>query len=649
MKLKTFAIVGFVVFMLGNVLVTEGSSGIDHRDIFVGASARAVGMGSAFTAGPSTNNGFLWNPSSLGFMNGLEVNMGAIPFSGEPSGPDQAFSFSASPYSLGLTDKKVGSLSLASWFNGWNNSNNESTQIVLLGYGLALGPQASAGANLRYFQNNEPKINKFLWSVDIGMQFTYPLQKLGDSITLGMNLSELSNGIRDGNGELIDPINESLPLAARFGTTYRLNSATLLSADFAIRGQNNSDWGERLRLHFGAERWLFNNHFGLRVGYTALSASDRFSSGQWTQGISFRNASGQLDYAHVSGGELDQSLHWITATLRWGENRRNTAPTKSTNPKPTVDTKTNNTSDTQTASTILMPKTLNPDAESVGSPVELELTESAISPNSDGIKDSTTLRFKARAQEKWKLTLRDAYTEAVWEKNGIGSPSEDIVWNGIGSDGKLVSDGDYVLQLHIVDTQGNLHLRNSKKLTVDLIPTTIELSKSGAKSVGVKVWEINQIANWKLEIFDTNNNLVENSEGIGAPPETIVLTKIPQMTTTTYKFTLNVQDAAGNQSTQQVQFQFGSGSTSDETQSVNATPELTLMVGSFAERRNANLMSENLQRLYPNETVKIYTVTVNGQAMHRVTIGTFTKRSESSGLKQQIQESQGVEPILITP
>ena len=114
-------------------------------------------------------------------MNGLEVNMGGIPFSGEPSGPDQAFSLAVSPNTLGLTDKNVGNLSVASWFNGWNNNNSESTQIVLLGYGLALGEQASAGANLRYYQNNTPIRTNYLWSIDIGMQFTYPLEKLGDS------------------------------------------------------------------------------------------------------------------------------------------------------------------------------------------------------------------------------------------------------------------------------------------------------------------------------------------------------------------------------------------------------------------------------------------------------------------------------------
>ena len=640
MQLKTLGLISVVVIMLGNVVVTEGSSGIDHRDIFVGASARAVGMGSAFTAGPSANNGFLWNPSSLGFMNGLEVNMGGIPFSGEPSGPDQAFSLAASPYTLGLTNKNVGNLSLASWFNGWNSSIDESTQIVLLGYGLALGEQASAGANLRYYQNNTLIRKNYLWSVDIGMQFSYPLKKLGDSITIGMNLSELSNGIRE-DGALI----ESLPLVARFGTTYRPDNSTLLSVDIAVRGQNDVDWGEKLRLHFGAERWLFNKHLGVRVGYTALTAAEKFRGGQWTQGISFRNSSGQLDYAHVKGGELDESLHWISATLRWGGKEKKSAPIS--NPT-TVEATPKGVSETDAAPPILMPKTLDADVK-VNVPVgELQLSEAAISPNSDGVSDSTTFRFKVKANDKWRLTLRDAYTEQVWETSGIGTPSEGVAWNGMGDSGKLVPDGDYVAQLHIIDAKGIPHLINSKKVTVDLIPATVEIIKKGTTNVGVKAWDINSIVNWKLEIFDASNKLVEKSEGEGSPPETITLTKIPQLAATTYKFVLSVRDVAGNQNVQQAQLQFGGG-TGNETQVVNEEPKLTLMVGSFAERRNAEMLAENLRRLHPDEKVKVYTVTVNGKTMHRVTIGEFAVRSDSLELKQQIQESQGVDPILITP
>ena len=171
---------------------------------------------------------------------------------------------------------------------------------------------------------------------------------------------------------------------------------------------------------------------------------------------------------------------------------------------------------------ILMPKTLEPDVGNEVSSDELQLSETAISPNSDDVADSTTFHFKVRSNDKWKLTLRDAYTEQVWEKSGTGSPTDGVVWNGMGSSGKLVPDGDYVAQLHIIDGKGTPHLRNSKKVTVDLIPATVEISKKAPGTVGVKTWDINAITNWKLEIFDVNNKLVETSEGRGSPPEAIV-------------------------------------------------------------------------------------------------------------------------------
>ena len=305
-------IVRKVVFA-GVILAVASIASSIHRDIFVGASARAVGMGSAFTAGPSANNGFLWNPSSLGFMDGAEVNMSGMPVSGSTSSSEQAFSVAANPNTLGITDRNFGNLSFATWLDGWGSNVTESTQIVLLGYGLAFGQNASAGANLRYYQNNTPIRTNFLWSVDLGMQFAYPLEKWGDTVRVGLNFSELSNGIRE-DGVLL----ESIPLAARFGTTYELGRDTLFSADLAVRGENDINWGERLRFHVGAERWLLNGHFGIRLGYTTLTAYDTLWSGELARGVSFRNSTGQLDYAYVTGSELEQNVHWISATLHWG-------------------------------------------------------------------------------------------------------------------------------------------------------------------------------------------------------------------------------------------------------------------------------------------------------------------------------------------
>ena len=60
------------------------------------------------------------------------------------------------------------------------------------------------------------------------------------------------------------------------------------------------------------------------------------------------------------------------------------------------------------------------------------------------------------------------------------------------------------------------------------------------------------------------------------------------------------------------------------------------------------MMAENLGWMYPDEKVKIYTAVVDARTMHRVTIGEFSARAEAANLKQNIQETQGIEPILIT-
>ena len=628
--LRVIQKISIVGMMLATISISAETSGISQRDIFVGASARAVGMGSAFTAGPSATNGFLWNPSSLGFMDGVEVNMGGMPLPGKVSSRDQAFSIAANPYTFGLIDRNLGNISFATWLDGWKNNKTESTQIVLLGYGLALGQRASAGANLRYYQNNTPIRTNFLWSVDLGMQFAYPLERWGDELTVGVNFSELSSGIRE-NGVLL----ESAPLAARFGTTYELGSDTLFSADLAVRGANDAVGGERFRLHMGAERWLIDGHVGLRLGYTALTASERFWNGELARGFSFRNSAGQLDYAYVSGSELERGIHWISATLRWGGS--DTTPVS-------VATRTE-ASDADETAPILMPETLTVDPETING--ELDLSEHAISPNADGVSDSTTFRLSFEdsiAPLRWQLNITDEYTESVWEKTGTDIPATGIVWDGIADTGNLVPDGDYEVQLHIVDAQGMPYLKDSENLTVDLIPTTLEISGKTPTTVAVKTWDINPLTHWKLELFDTANVLVEQMEGNGSPPAEVVLSKFQSQPAATYTCKLHVQDIAGNPSTEQTQLQLGA-----VNRSVTASASrLTLMVGSFAQPHNAEMMAANLQRMNPDEKVKIYTAVVDARTVHRVTIGEFAAREEAAGLKQHIQETQGVEPVLIT-
>ena len=463
------------------------------------------------------------------------------------------------------------------------------------------------------------------------MQFAYPLQKWGDSVKVGMNFSELSNGIRE-NGVLL----ESAPLAARFGTTYEVGGNTLFSADLAVRGANDINWGERLRLHFGAEHWFIDGHIGMRFGYTALTASERFWSGELARGLSFRNSAGQLDYAYVSGSELEQGVHWISATLRWGGDDR--APVS-------VATRTE-PADTDEAAPILMPETLEIDPETLDG--TLELSEPAISPNGDGVSDSTTFRLRlgenGTVPLRWQLDIWDEYTESVWKKTGTGVPAEGVVWNGIADTGSLVPDGNYEVRLHVLDTKDTLHFVDTGTVTVDLIPTTLELFAKTPTTVGVKAWDINPLAHWKLELFDAGNALIEQAEGKGSPPTEVVLRKLQADPNGVYTGKLHVQDIAGNRSTEQTQLQFAMSSQRENP----VTSKLTLMVGSYVERSYAEAMGERLRLQNPNQTVALRVATVDGKTVHRVTIGEFSTRAESMALQQRIQETLEVEPVLIS-
>ena len=279
-------------------------------------------------------------------------------------------------------------------------------------------------------------------------------------------------------------------------------------------------------------------------------------------GFSFRNSSGQLDYAYVSGSELEQSIHWLSATLRWG----------TSDAMPLSEPVLTKTAEVDENVPILMPATLtihnNVPETSIG---ELRASEWAISPNDDGFADSTTFHFEVGSDDKWWLILIDEYTERVWERSGSGSPAKGIVWDGIADTGNLVPDGDYEVELYVSDAQGELQLSDSKKVTVDLISTTLDLG----------------------------------TEHQGMPEARSQST-----------------DAPGS--------------------------KLTLMVGSFIERRYAERMKGQLEYQNPSHKVTIHLATIEDKARHRVTIGAFNKHEEAAALKKHIQETLGVEPVLIT-
>ena len=97
----------------------RAESGIKNRQVFVGTSARALGMGGAFTAGPASSDSSFWNPSSLGLLEATELSLVGLPFPQAAGDREGAFSLALNPKQLGIASKNVGNFSVSSWFDGW--------------------------------------------------------------------------------------------------------------------------------------------------------------------------------------------------------------------------------------------------------------------------------------------------------------------------------------------------------------------------------------------------------------------------------------------------------------------------------------------------------------------------------------------------
>ena len=546
-----------LILIFFGLSIAAAESGISNRKIFVGTSARALGMGSAFTAGPPSSDSSFWNPSSLGFLKATELSLVGLPFAEESDDREGAFSLAFNPQQLRIATKNVGNFSISSWFDGWGN-DDETNRLVLVGYGIPLGKEIAAGASIRHHRRNRSVSRQFGWSFDLGVLFSRKLKRPADRIALGLTFEDLGGHIWE-NGRLI----EKMPPVTRLGAAYYLKRDTILSGDFVLHNDKRSDFQDRLRTHLGVERWFLATRFGLRLGYTAIANADQFTAGEWSTGFSLRSESGQLDYAYVRGSELDRDVHWISATLRWGGSPGEppmTQPpiTNIPTPPPTQP------------SPIVMPKQI----VSV-----LTVSEEAISPNGDGVREETVFDFEIAEEGAWRLEIRDDCSKIVQTYFGTGLPSEEVVWDGQDVEGNLVSDGTYTAQLFFLNEGSDRHLQSRTVITVDTMPVDLKISaeplilapSDGMQSSGdvivnvptvhVQASDLNPIAHWELQFFDGAGERIDQIRENGEPPDTIVWNNwhghpLPMNPNADYHCMLMVHDIAGNRSTDEASLSF---------------------------------------------------------------------------------------------
>ena len=138
-------------------------------------------------------------------------------------------------------------------------------------------------------------------------------------------------------------------------------------------------------------------------------------------------------------------------------------------------------------------------------------SELYISPNGDGIKDSTQISAAFNQAANWTVTIKNCIGAAVRIYTGTGT-SLSQVWDGKDESGQVVPDGTYTYRIDAMG--GNV----TGSVIVDTLTPTALVTAPTSSSV---VWNTVQIAGTASD-QNFSNYMVEYGPLEGAGPWTVI-------------------------------------------------------------------------------------------------------------------------------
>jgi hypothetical protein len=251
--MRTF---GLAVFLFCAAATSRAQTfGSQPGQIFdAGVSARALSMGSAFTAVAGEASSLYYNPAGLGLMDGRRAEaMHAALYGGasfDYIGYGQNFPKNAGGWGVEVLRLGVGGI------DGRDASDNPTASFGYseLGAGAGFGladvfiDGLSVGAGVKADERSLLGSSNRLFGVDAGAQYG-PF--LGEGVTVGLLLSNVVSAAQGGTTDRLAP-------AARLGAAYAVLDPLLLVADVSETGDFRA----------GAE-YLYGRLFALRAGWTS--------------------------------------------------------------------------------------------------------------------------------------------------------------------------------------------------------------------------------------------------------------------------------------------------------------------------------------------------------------------------------------------
>ncbi len=179
------------------------------------------------------------------------------------------------------------------------------------------------------------------------------------------------------------------------------------------------------------------------------------------------------------------------------------------------------------------PTALEPFIIDVTAPeISVSVTNPVFSPNGDGLKDQVEIRFKSDGKVTWEGSILDNQGGEI-VSTGSNETTSLIVWDGTYLDGVSAPDGIYSVLAVFTDAAGNSTLIDPQALTVNRAPVDLALrtvkgfspDSDGASDdliVLVDSSQYDNLESWKLDILNTDGNIVRDIRGFDVlPPEII--------------------------------------------------------------------------------------------------------------------------------
>lgn len=266
----------------------------------IGAGARPVGMGEAFTGLADDVNAIAWNPAGLGRLSSPQFTAMHSQWFQEA---DYEFVAAAYPFAWGTLGLGMSSLSVDNIEKRLADTDapdgvfDSRDAAYTLSYGLALGDDWAVGANAGYVRQQLDGQSAGAVSADVGGLWRTP----HDPLTVGLAVRHIGSELK-----FVDE-GDPLPLVTTLGLGYKLLEDRLsLGVDVRLPRDNDVQFGGGAEFSQPVVGDLTGS---LRAGYnTAGTDPDGLTGLSAGLGLSWRQWG--FDVAWVPYGDLGQTFRY---------------------------------------------------------------------------------------------------------------------------------------------------------------------------------------------------------------------------------------------------------------------------------------------------------------------------------------------------